>query len=183
MDTSNNLKDFSFSIVQLRVSGLPGDGELADKAIQVIEGIVQQLKPILRYITVPTLPIIAGKPNQFVFCEKIVPNHYLFKDAKRRRAIEIGKNPNKNTFSRSVLYLGENGKFFEAEECFYAPSNSRHFHDIEDITACWITYPVDFMINQLQAALHEAMEKRENHLASIAERSAKLDQIMEILKK
>lgn len=183
MDTSNNLKDFSFSIVQLRVGGLPGDGELADKAIQIIEGIVQQLKPILRYITFPIPPTINGNPDQFALCANIVPGHYLIENTKRRRAIEIGKDSNKNISSRSTLYLGENGEFFKAEECSYAPSNQRHSHNIEDINNCWITYPVGLIINKLQAALHEAMEKRENHLSSVAERSAKLDQIIAILKR
>lgn len=190
MDTSNNLT--SFSVMELRTSGFPDEAALAEKAEQILWGLVDQLKPVLRYIANP-IPIIAGVAGP-PGCKDIVnpfdPEYY---QGLSERAVELGKNP-KSTLS-SILFLGEDGEFFTAEECPFAPKNSRHFHykkswgDLRKIVlydkwvGSWDEYPFDYLIAHLQAAFHKAKEKREKHLASIAERSSKLDQIMEILKK
>lgn len=153
MDTSNSL---DISIKMMQESIFPDERELAGKTEQALKELINKLKPILSYVC---------KPINSSF-----------------RGIEIGKNPIKTLEKRS-LFLTENGNFMtkvEGERLL----GEDDFRDLntQNYLGRWTEYPFEYLLDRLQAILVGAEEKKEKHLASIAERRAKLDKIIEILK-
>ena len=161
----------NFEVAKLRESGFPEDAELAEKAEKVVELLVKELKPVLRYIAIPFLvkKTNVSPPSSFRAIEIIC--------FKRYPAEEL-----------EYLFLSEDGIFFTAKEIkasqyshekdYYQPTATGE----NDILSTWRAIPFNEFTASLEEALRQAKEKREKHLASIAERSARLDKIMEILK-
>lgn len=183
MDTSKNLNltDFSLSIADMR-EGFHEDVELADKVVRVIHTLIQQLKPVLRYVATPILIVNTGIDSQYC-CARGVKEGKI--STRYVRAVEIGKNSKIFPTDDVVLFLREDGEFFSSSERECCTTDFHHYHFQTLREKSWedliLHYPINQLIDKLQRVFDDTKEKREKHLASIAERSDKLDRIMEIL--
>jgi len=169
MDTSNSIQG-NFRLNDLLYSGHSEDRELAQKAIQIVAAIVEQLKPILRYITIP----VCLTDEEISFCKN--PSSWVAgTSTKVFKLLEVDSADPQ--YPRYV-FLDEGGDFFVATHCPYGG----HFHDVDrNREAHWGNVAFDKLLSELQRVLTEAKQKREQHLESVTKRSAMMDDIMKIV--
>ncbi len=151
MDTSNSAPKGQ-TLHSLNVTGHPEDLELAKKYWEVLKALMNTLRPLVRYVVSPL----------------------LFQNERggtvSKRAVGIGLIDGELS-----VYLDDKGNIFTARDKEICPTSE---NDSIVMLGC---LPILDIFSSLQTILHEAKEKHEKHVASIAEQTAKLDEIMAIL--
>ena len=174
MDTSiSSLK--GLTLRDLAFSEFDEERELARKSLVVVLGLVKQLKPILRYVSVP------------IVCQLYANKQ----EAEHLRGIQLLKGFNYQLNREEILFLREDGASFVATECKFSPPTEcrfykgsyPHFHEMIEGPGALERYPLREILEVLQGLLRNATEKREAHLASIRERSTMLDEVLEVMKR
>ena len=174
MDTSNNQ---DFRIIDLLTSQHPEDHELANRAIEVIGKLIEELKPVLRYIVAP-VPVV----DECTDADCLMPNfrRYMNVYGAGHRAIIF--LPSIQLFD--ALFIDQNGSFFTANKCSNVSANF-HYHPrlkrAEREPSAWQYVYFGLLLNFLRVALKAAEQKKEEHLESIRVRREKLDKIMKII--
>jgi hypothetical protein len=171
MDTSNNQ---DFKVIDLERSQHPEDMELAKQATEVMEALIEKLKPIFRYISAP-IPLLQ-RSEEAEQCDH--PNmNMMSPNNNSYRAVELITI----TPPGEVLFLHEQGWFFVGLLCSVR-RHPKHYHlRQDDNTAVWKLVPFQVLVAAIEKALRQAEEKRQEHLASIQQRREQLKQILEIL--
>jgi hypothetical protein len=153
MDTSNNL---NFSLLEAMGSEYEEERALAEKAYAIVDRLVEQLKPIMKYISKP----LCKNPR--------------FQD--RGILIYDDYTEESDSLLRNRIFLLSNGKFI-----VFTGSREKDPEKFAAGEREWDSFNVSWIITGLQVILAGAVRMREKHLKSIEERSKKLDKIMEIL--
>lgn len=165
MDTSISVEGKSYE--GLMTSGFAEEKELAEKMAKVVEEIVAEIRPVLKYVSQP-IPLLEETEHN--------PDRVARFD---ERGVEIYTV----TFESGdkCVFLGEDGKFFAAKACY--TNGWHHYHGRSgDMQYSWQLVPLEKLIEGLQKIFQAATQKREHHLASVRERSEKLDTVLAILK-
>jgi len=184
MDTSNSSSSKDFRVYDLQKSWSAADSELAEKVQKVMATLIEKLKPVLRYLTVP-VPVLDFDVEEN--CNR--PNLHIVNPYSGHRAIELFEIEGIRQGTVEMLFLREDGKFFTAIRCPFHP-HQMHYHgrriqqdNIFISASTWELAPFEKLIASLNGVLRQAEEKRQQHLQSIRERREKLDEILEIIKK
>lgn len=170
MDTSSNS---DFRPIDLLKSGLPENRELYDKSAYIVQGIVNELKPLMKYLSHPVL-----------LCH---PRNYRCEVEKVRAMVVCGVDIEfvGKILHGDVLYLDESGQFFVAKAAHTVQedkSSEKEFHYTdEQVGMGWQYLSFEMLVKSLKNALTAGIEKREKHLASLKTRHKKLDKILNIL--
>ena len=164
MDTSISVEGKSYE--GLMTSGFAEEKELAEKMAKVVDEIVTEIKPVLKYVSQP-IPLLEDDQH----CPSRVPR-------LDTRGVEIDRIRESGSGITRCIFLGEDGKFFTSKLCsgghYQGQSGNMHYS--------WQLVPLEKLIEGLQKIFQAATQKREHHLASIRERSEKLDTVLAILK-
>lgn len=165
MDTSNSS---DFRPIDLLNSAHQEDIELYKRTIDIVEKIVGELKPVLKYVSGPIE--FCGKDGTTKACEvKNTIRALYICDVDKEF---VGKG---NVFEGDYLFLNEAGNFFVARNMH---GNHYWYH----VGGGWQYLSFEKLIQSLRGVLQVAISRREAHLATIKVRSEKLDKIVEILK-
>jgi hypothetical protein len=175
MDTSNST-DMDFKVAELHKSDHAEERELAADAERTICALVENLKPILIYVTSPR-----------TFCQNHTTNSACGVRVTHKTAGVICREPDlfDTGTGRKALFIYHDGKFLRANLA-KGGENIRfsHWHTEElESDQAWSQFNFADVIKGLQALLKEAETKREEHLKIISARRQKLDEIVAILKK
>jgi hypothetical protein len=174
MDTSNNQKkEIPYAICtieDMERSSVADENEMGKKMETILEKVVGMLKPILKYVTMP-LPFSDDPGMRIMHVIKIETDCLRLPDKR-------------------ILFLEDDGRFFSAlrydGQQTGKPIYGSKYYDQKDgkgsNIAKYKQLPFDCLLGFLQSQLETAKRKREEHLRAIAERQAKLDQILKILK-
>lgn len=160
MATANS---FDFRVCDLE-AGTDEDRTVAERCHDVVATIQVGLKPIMRYIARPRAAI-DKMDLKCVYIMNIRATDYPFE--RTGEAVSMD------------LMMDEGAQFFTAE----ANADGLFFRISRDTFWVWKCVPFSEFLEKLQQMLAEARAGRELHLQAIAERSAKLDEIIAILKK
>lgn len=174
MDTSTSRENFR--VAELMTSKFDEERALAIKAREVIGTLVDQLKPILKYVA--TLPQFLDESE--TNCRR---SHLPLRDKRALYLLEGPEGPDRTTLL--YLFLSEEGKFLTASKCTLSPPHDHyHYFELEGGNRLtWERFPFQQLLTSLQQAVQKAIEKREGHLASIRERREMLDEILEVIKR
>ncbi|MEK7629206.1 MAG: hypothetical protein AAB394_01635 [Patescibacteria group bacterium] len=154
MDTSNSAQ----TINDLYITPHREDACLGDKLWSVVEAVVRELLPVLRYIAAPRFLWKKDGSGAGYTCH----------------CIKIGRNR-----LGANIYLDGNGGTFGTE----TEDDKEYVLSTHNTPYMLRSLPFEDLITSLQEMLQKAIEKRTQHLASLNERSQKLDEIMAILKR
>jgi len=175
MDTSNS--DLNVKVYDLKSSLHPEDQETVKNYEQALKMIIEEIKPILRYI-----------------CTVVYFNNLL----NGVRCFEVG-NFEAYYGNKFTLFLAENGKFFATREVKEA-KNKLQIVDMGNImqglgyecipkdivtqgdNLTWIHMPFSELIANIKAVLDQAEQKRREHLETLEKRSRLLGKILETIK-
>ena len=151
MDTSNSAQTINYLYSTMHRE----DELLANKFWEAVKSIVKDLMPVLKYITAPRF--ISRKNGGYGYtCH----------------CIKIGRNR-----LGTDIYIDKFGGTFDTE----TGGDKEYLLSIYNDANLLRDLPFEELVASLQKVLHEAKEKREQHLASINERVKKIDEIMAIL--
>lgn len=171
MDTSNS--PMNVLVRDLINSPHQEDRETAERCKQVLARILENLKPILRYICAP---------EYFKYC-----------DYNPVRCMLIGELRGPDFFGSPYdpkccrLFLRDCGTFFDAyqekDESFSLPIRSAMKADyfLERGSDAWMNVPFSELIANLKAALDRALQKRQEHLKAITIRRELLDKMLDVM--
>lgn len=164
----------------------PDEGRQAQKTGEIVFGITQELRPILKYISVP-LPVLQGG----LCCDGCTydgrhgnvgdPYYSRIRGVKLLDARAHWQN------RKEILFLQENGNFFISVLCS-DESKPEHYHDLvkadrDGDLPMWSCTKFGALIEALKRVLTEATDKREQYLAAINQRTVVLDQLLAVLKR
>ena len=169
----------------LFISLNPDEVRQAQKCGEIVFGVGQELRPILKYIAVP-LPVLRYG-YYFDGCSYRHGHHYgsvsdLYHSCIRGvKLLEVkAQLPGRKEF----LFLGEDGDFFVSLLCSDG-TKPDHYHGVVKSESgqipMWSRAKFGWLIGALKRALTEATEKREQHLAAINQRTTVLDQLLAVL--
>lgn len=163
----------------------PDEDRQARKAGQIIFGIVAELRPILKHIAVP-LPVLQDD-YRFDGCAHKDGRHGNVGDLyiSRIRGVKLLEARAHWPDRKEFLFLQENGDFFISVLCSDG-TKPDHYHDLvkdDGSIPIWSRAKFGSLIGALKRALTEAMEKREQHLAALQQRSMVLDQLLAVLRR
>ena len=187
MDTS--ISSVDFYPFELLMSDDPEEHALGMKAKKVVVGILEELRPILKYVVAP----LAVLPEGYALdgCgyskKKRCPNNIGDPYYSQLRGVKLCVVKTYRPDISGVLFLGENGQLFTSVRC--PDPEPEHYHDQYDVTQSgmaadtWGRAKFGELIAALKQMLADATCKRETHLASIRERSEKLDEMLAILRR
>lgn len=187
MGTPNSTSE-DFRVSDLWDSGHQEDEAVAQRANEVVEALVHELAPILRYIVQP-FPYSEGDVAECVA-------NQLRAVGTQGRALLVMENPSSplpgNAGRKEYLFLHDNGTFFTAQRCPSTISpehyHYRHYHYrqmasgvVRQVT--WERYPFSALLRNLRGRLAEAVSKREEHLGKVQQRLNALDEMLAVLRR
>lgn len=183
MDTSINFNDiYAYDLCQ---SDDHRERGLYLKVRDIVEELVAQLKPILKYVAVP-LPVLSSN-TALTGCSSRRNNVGDPFTGRERgvKLLEVKSIGGPESEKVCFLFLDTDALFFLAERCCGGePGTPDHFHRLRgEISHTWSRAKFGELLGALNHVLKEAIQKREVHLANIKERSEKLDEILAILRR
>lgn len=162
MDTSNS---FNFRIIDLERSNIPGNQETAEKANELLKALIEDLKPLLRYITRPIEVWTADKKMKATCHATEVP---------------IKRNAFPDDVAKKQLFIQSDGSFFTITNFKITGSvESSYWQPKEDPSKEEI---FSDLLEGLQALLEKAKKKHEEHVKVVDLRLSKLNEMMKIIK-
>ena len=182
--SAHDVPAVDFYPCDLFMSADPDEYRQAQKTGQIVFGVVAELRPILKHIAVP-LPVLPD--YRFDGCSYQHGRHGNVGDlyASRIRGVKLLEARAHYPNTKEFLFLAENGQFFVSSPCSDR-TKPDHYHDlVEDEPGytpnTWSRVKFGCLIEALKRALTEATEKREQHLATLQQRSMVLDQLLAVL--
>ncbi len=182
--SAHDVPAVDFYPYDLFMSDDPDEGRQAQKTSQIIFGIMAELRPILKYISVP-LPVLHG--YCFDGCAYKGGRHGNVGDlyTSRIRGVKLLEVRAHRQNREEFLFLQENGDFFVSALCCDG-TKPDHYHDLvkDDpgyTPITWSRMKFNELIATLKGVLEEAARKKEAHVAGIRQRSEMLDTMLVIL--
>ena len=170
MDPSNsNLELLNVKVTDIIRIGSPENDKTVKLCTTVVEQLIEELKPILKYVCTPR-DLYDGKSEGRIIGGEVSPKKITI------HCILIGDSSKVKSLGERV-YLENDGKFFEVldtypdnREVIYHPSPSKY--------AAWMNVPFSVLLEALHGALKTARRKREEFLKSIKKREELLESIL-----
>lgn len=169
MDTSNSMQ---FTVHNLEQSEHEEDNFLAARCCEVLEAILERIRPIAKYIV---------KPMKFLVVDEFTGQ---CGEPRTARCVELVK------LITGYIYMSEQGFLFSAQDinsdaekgvCRTDLPDGQFFGLMEKGDEGWKDVVFGDLLGAVQSMLANAEQLRQQHLDSVAERRKVLDCVMELV--